>query len=93
MTGTGGQWAKVRNLGPVSVEQLATVGITTPEQLSTLGIVETYVRLKQAYPNRINKTMLWALAGAELDIDWRDVPAQIKDQLEAELSEREPHAG
>jgi DNA transformation protein len=87
MTNRSDPWASIRNLGPVSIEQLRLIGITTPEQLFEVGPVEAYVRLKHAYPHRINRTMLWALAGAELDIDWREVPAETKQQLQAELTQ------
>jgi hypothetical protein len=29
---------------------------------------------------------VWALAGAELDIDWREVPAEAKQQLKTKLT-------
>jgi DNA transformation protein len=90
---SGGEWTRVRNLGPVSIEQLAAVGITNPEQLSSVGAVAAYLRLKRTFPDRINRTMLWALAGAELGLDWRDVPPDIKDQLQAELLEHETRTG
>lgn len=31
--------------------------------------------------------MLWALAGAVLDLDWRDLPEDLKQQLLDELDE------
>jgi DNA transformation protein len=81
-------WHNVRNIGPVTVLQLQSLGIHTPAQFFDLGAAEVYVRLKQANPTRITRTMLWALAGAELDMDWRQVPASIKDELDRDVSQR-----
>ena len=83
-------WRHMRNIGPVTVRQLRSIGIHTPAELFELGAAEVYVRLKRADPERVTRTMLWALAGAELDIDWRQVPSDIKTQLAHKVSQRCP---
>ncbi|HBX82172.1 MAG: TfoX/Sxy family DNA transformation protein [Propionibacteriaceae bacterium] len=85
MTSSAPAWAAVRNIGPTTVAQLAAVGVHTPDQLFSLGPAAAYLRLKKAFPERVSKTMLWALAGAELDLDWRHLPIELKAQLEASL--------
>lgn len=79
----------LRNLGPASEAALTAVGITAPEQLEDLGPAGAYRKLLQhGHPQ--HRTMLWALAGAVLDLDWRDVPADLKQQLLAEIEKDSP---
>lgn len=82
-------WRQVRNLGPVSRAQLQSIGIDTPEQFYELGAVEAYVQPRRAYPGQISRNMLWALGGAELDLDWRELPPDLKTQLVDESEKRE----
>lgn len=83
---TSDAWDGVRNLGPISIAQLRGVGIDTPAGLWQVGPVDAYLRLRRAHPGRINRTMLWALAGAELDLDWRELPTELKAQLDADVA-------
>jgi hypothetical protein len=32
--------------------------------------------------------MLWALVGADLGLDWRELPAEVKKQVSEELNQR-----
>ena len=74
----------LRNLGPASERALHAVGIETPEQLDELGPAAAYVRLREA-DSRVSRTFLWALAGAALDLDWRELPDQVKADLLREV--------
>lgn len=53
----------LRNLGPRSESQLASVGITTVQQLRERGAVEAYLALRRAGLTR-SLNALWAMAGA-----------------------------
>ncbi|GAB3621547.1 hypothetical protein GCM10027417_28090 [Glutamicibacter endophyticus] len=80
-------WTTVRNMGPASAQRLEAIGLADPAVLSTLGPVEIYLRLCDAYPGQISRIMLWALAGAELDLDWRELPSELREQLLAQVAE------
>lgn len=75
----------LRNLGPVTERELAGIGVTTPDQLDELGAVPAYRALLET--GRPPHTMLlWALAGALLDLDWRDLPPELRAGLLAEAA-------
>lgn len=80
----------LRNLGPATERLLATVGITTPDDLHQAGAVDAYQRLVDTQPPRLTITMLWALAGALLDIDWRDLPDHARRQLRQQSTTSRP---
>jgi DNA transformation protein len=85
----------LRNLGPASEQALARVGIRTPEQLDELGAAAAYRRLVDAGTPNVTRTYLWALAGALLDVDWRELPPGEKAALErdAGVTVRRPARG
>lgn len=86
-------WDDVRNIGPASVLMLEEIGIASPEALSDVGPVEAYVRLRRAFPGRVTRTMLWALAGADVDLDWRELPQTLKAGLLEAVEKADGHAG
>jgi len=77
----------MKNLGPKSREWLASVGVSTLDDVANLGVVETYKRVKAAYPEKVTLNMLWGLQAALLDIPWNELPPDIKDQLRKEAEE------
>ena len=77
----------MKNLGPKSSEWLASVGVHSLEDVARLGVVETYKRVKAAYPEKVTLNMLWGLQAALLDIPWNELPSDIKDQLRKEAQE------
>ena len=74
----------LRNLGPASERMLDAAGIETPEELDRIGSVEAYRRALAAGAHP-SLNLLWAIDGALLDLDWRELPADRKAQLLAEL--------
>ena len=78
---------ELKNLGPATCGWLHAAGIDSAEALARIGAVEAWWRLQEAGfgPSRI---ALWALQGALLDIDWREIPAAMKSSLLAELEAR-----
>lgn len=74
----------MRNLGPVSMEWLKTIGVETREELETLGVVEAYLRIFDVgFKPSLN--LLWALQGAVLDVHWAQIPQDMKNSLKAAL--------
>lgn len=79
--------SSLRNLGKVSDELLADIGIHTAEQIQELGAVAVYLRLKRAYPDFTTLNVLWALEGALTDTDWRHLPEERKEALRRQVEE------
>jgi len=77
----------MKNLGPKSREWLASIGIHSLDDVAKLGVVETYKRVKAAYPEKVTLNMLWGLQAALLEIPWNELPQDIKDRLRKEAEE------
>lgn len=75
----------MKNLGPKSTEWLASIGVHTLDDVARLGVVETYRRVKAAYPEKVTLNMLWGLQAALLGIRWDELPQDIKNQLLKEV--------
>lgn len=74
----------MKNIGPKSSEWLASVGVNTLEDVARLGVVETYKRVKVAYPDKVSLNMLYGLQAALLDLSINQLPQDIRDQLKRE---------
>jgi DNA transformation protein len=79
---------RIRNVGPVSQRWLAAVGIHDLDDLGQIGVVDA-CRLLRAHGYNVTLNMAWALAGALLDCDWRDVPEDVRRDLRARIG-RQP---
>lgn len=75
----------MKNIGPKSSEWLASIGVHTLDDVARLGVVETYKRVKAVYPEKVTLNMLYGLQAALLNIPWRELPQDIKDQLRKEV--------
>jgi DNA transformation protein len=78
----------MRNLGPRSAQQLASVGINTVEKLRAMGAVAAYVTVQRGCSN-IGVNMLWALQGALTNRHWEDAAREFKDTMLPELEQYE----
>ena len=74
----------MRNIGP-HAKLLADIGIHTLHDLQQQGVLPTYRMLKARRPDRTSLNMLWALQGAVMDIDWRELPGPCKTALRQQL--------
>ena len=74
----------LRNLGPASAAWLQEIGIFDAGDLTRLGPVCAYRLIEQLHP-QTSLNLLWAMAGAISDHDWRDIPADEKERLKLEL--------
>ena len=77
--------ADLRGLGPKTSERLSLVGIDTVMQLEEAGAVGACRLLKDAFPKWTSLNVLWGIQAALMEIDWRQLPEEIKHQLLNEL--------
>ena len=77
--------ADLRGLGPKTSERLSPVGIDTVMQLEEAGAVGAYRLIKDAFPKWTSLNALWGIQAALMEIDWRQLPEEIKQQLLNEL--------
>lgn len=78
----------MKKLGPKSSEWLASIGIHTLDDVAKLGVVETYRRVKAAYPEKVTLNMLYGLQAALLGIRWDELPPDIKAELKRQVEEK-----
>ena len=71
----------MKNMGPKSSAWLASVGVHTLDDVVELGVVETYRRVKAAYPEKVSLNLLYGLQAALLDLPWNELPPYIKEEL------------
>lgn len=71
---------QLRNIGPVTAQQLVNAGINTPAKLKKLGAKKTFMRIHESggYCCLFNASYLYALEGAIRDCDWRLIPYEKK---------------
>ena len=79
--------AGLRNIGPRSAEWLDSVGIQTVEDLEEVGVVEAYLRTKDAFPDQVSLNLLYGLQAAMLGSDWRRIPEGMKRELREQVGE------
>ena len=75
----------MRNIGPKSSEWLASVGVYTLDDVVNLGVVETYKRVKAAYPEKVSLNLLYGLQATLLDLPWNELPPDIKEELKQQV--------
>lgn len=75
----------MKNIGPKSREWLASVGIHTLDDVASLGVVETYRRVKAAYPEKVSLNLIYGLQAALLDLPWNELPPDIRAELKSQV--------
>jgi DNA transformation protein len=75
----------VRDIGPKSKQWLASIDVHTLDDVVSLGVIETYKRVKAAYPENVSLNLLYALQAALLDLPWNELPPDIKDELKQQV--------
>lgn len=71
----------LRNIGSQSTRCLEFVGIYSAEEFNKMGVINTYERLKSAFPNQVSLNMLYAQQGAWLDLERREIQPDLKSDL------------
>ena len=72
-------------MGPKSTAWLASVGIHTLDDVASIGVVESYLRVKAAYPDKVSLNLLYGLQAALLDLPWNELPPDIKAELKRQV--------
>lgn len=77
----------MKNMGPKSSEWLASVGVHSLDDVAKLGVVETYRRVRAAYPEKVSLNLLYGLQAALLDLPWNELPPDIKEELKKQVGD------
>lgn len=75
---------QLRNLGPVSAQWLAEVGIHSSTDLRQVGSVAAYALVRRQQ-STASLNLLWGLEAAMRDIDWRELTEDDKHNLREQL--------
>ena len=76
--------ADLKNLGGKTESWLNSIGVYTRDDLRRLGSIEIYRLLKaEGLPASLN--LVYGIEGALQDIDWRELPANLKAELKREV--------
>ena len=78
----------LRNVAAKSAGWMIEVGVDSPERLAELGAVETYCRMKAAYPREVSLCAVWALQGAIDGVASAHLSAETKQALKDEVQQR-----
>ena len=76
----------LRNLGSTSAQWLREIGVHTRDDLQQMGPVIAYRLVKRRQPSA-NLNLLWAMAAALADQDWRELSPQDKERLRQRAEE------
>jgi len=79
---------KLKSVGPKTIGWLHEIGIHTLEDLQRVGLIEAFCQLKALYPHKVTLNALWGLAAALAGMDWRELPAEYKEELRQAVKER-----
>jgi DNA transformation protein and related proteins len=78
--------ARLPGFGPASAQWLVDIGIESFDDIDRLGSVEVFRRLRASRPG-VSINALWALECLVLGCHWRDLPADRKARLRADLTD------
>ena len=76
--------SRLKNIGKVSEQWLNSIDIYTKEDIEEFGPIVIYNLLK-ANGYNVSLVMVYALQGAIMDLHWKDIPKDLKEELKAEL--------
>jgi DNA transformation protein len=63
------------------------VGIHSLDDVAELGVVESYRRVKAAFPEKVSLNLLYGLQAALIDLPWKELPLDIKNELKRQAGE------
>lgn len=73
----------MKNLGPVTAAELAAVGFHTAADVLAVGWREVCRRWVEAFPERFHLTAFYAVIGAERDVLFSALDAQVRAEARA----------
>lgn len=74
---------KIRNIGPKSAAWLKQVGIKSTADIAGIGAFNAFLKVRRA-GFKASLSLIYALAGAEDDCDWRELNPDRKQTLLAQ---------
>lgn len=76
---------QLRNIGPIVAEKLIKAGIDSPEKLKKMGAKKAYLKILETggFCGKFHAAYLYALEGAIIDCDWREIPKKTKEEFKA----------
>lgn len=75
----------LRNLGKTSAQWLHASGIHTADDLRRLGAVNAYQAVKSRGFSA-SRVLLYAIEGALRDMNWKELPESLKNELNEHLT-------
>ena len=69
--------------------RMEAVGIDSTEKFFDTSVIETYMLVKDAYPDLVSLNLLYTLQSAYMDINWNNLPPNIKEDLISQISGKE----
>jgi len=85
--------SQMRNLGPAVERDLNAVGIATAQQVIDLGPERTFLKMLEGKARQgtaakaVHAAWLYALYAAIHDLDWREIPDEVKTEFKALTAE------
>lgn len=70
----------LKNIGTEMEKKLLSIDINNSEELKEIGSKDAFSKLKISYPN-ICLVHLYTLEGAILDLEYNNLPKEIKEDL------------
>lgn len=70
----------LKNIGTEMEKKLLSIDISDANTLKEIGSKEAFKKLKNIYPN-VCLVHLYTLEGAILDLNYNDLPVEIKEDL------------
>ncbi len=70
----------LKNIGTEMEKKLLSIDISDANTLKEIGSKEAFKKLKDIYPN-VCLVHLYTLEGAILDLNYNDLPVEIKEDL------------
>ena len=72
---------ELKNIGGMTAQWLKDVGVDSVERLLEQDTFEIWKEMKRIHPKEVTINALWAIEGAILDLDWKDLPPKRKQHL------------
>ncbi|GMN10268.1 TfoX/Sxy family protein [Croceitalea sp. MTPC9] len=79
---------KARNIGITTKKRLEEIGVHTLADLAEITPKNAYRKICERYPDKtVPKCYyLYSLKGALLNMDWRELPKEVKSELIADYN-------